>query len=113
MNLAKIDNKKRRIRKKLYLGEFAIKGFEVTCNIGIEDGDEFEAFLNDFIDLAVKHNLVLAGSGEDEFDGFIYSSNRYGSVTEEQRTEIEAWLTKHPKISKVDAGKLVDVVYEF
>ena len=113
MNITKIDNKKKRIRKKLYLGEFAIKGFEVTCNIDIEDGEEFETFLNDFIDLAESHNLVLAGSGDDEFDGFIYSSNRYGSVTEEQRTEIEAWLNKHPKISSVNAGKLIDVVYEF
>ncbi len=31
MKLDKIDNKNRRIRKKLFLGEFAILGFEISC----------------------------------------------------------------------------------
>ena len=35
MKLDKLENKNRRLRKKLYLGEFDILGFEVRCTIAI------------------------------------------------------------------------------
>jgi uncharacterized protein YggL (DUF469 family) len=50
MKLDKIDNKSRRIRKKLFLGEFAILGFEISCETDINDFDRYDAFVDDFID---------------------------------------------------------------
>ncbi|MFL7048825.1 50S ribosome-binding protein YggL, partial [Vibrio cyclitrophicus] len=41
MKLDKIENKNRRLRKKLYLGEFAILGFEVSCTTSIADFDQY------------------------------------------------------------------------
>ncbi len=37
MKLDKIDNKSRRIRKKLFLGEFAILGFSTSLELIITD----------------------------------------------------------------------------
>lgn len=50
MKLDKIENKNRRLRKKLYLGEFAILGFEVSCKTSITDFDQYDVFIDDFID---------------------------------------------------------------
>ena len=46
----KLDNKKRRIQKKLFLGEFAMLGFEVSCDTKIQDFDSYDTFVDEFID---------------------------------------------------------------
>ena len=50
MKLERIDNKSRRIRKKLFLGEFAILGFEISCETDINDFDRYDVFVDDFVD---------------------------------------------------------------
>ncbi len=113
MNTARIDNKNKRMRKKLYLGEFAIKGFEMTCNIDIQDSEEYDTFIDALLAVVESNNLLLGGGGEAVFDAFVCSDQRYGSVSEEDRLKIEAWLTAQPKVSDVAVGPLVDVIYEF
>lgn len=113
MNTTRIDNKKKRIRKKLYLGEFSIKGFELTCKIDIQDSEEYDTFIDALLAVVESNNLLLGGGGTDEFDAFVCSNQRYGSVSEEDRLKIEAWLKSQPKVSEVSVGKLVDVIYEF
>lgn len=113
MNTTRIDNKNKRLRKKLYLGEFAIKGFEMTCNIDIQDSKQYNTFIDALLDVVESNNLLLGGGGEEEFDAFVCSNQRYGSVSEEDRLKIEAWLTAQPKVSNVAVGQLVDVIYEF
>ncbi len=113
MNTSRIDNKNRRLRKKLYLGEFAIKGFEMSCKIDIQDSDEYDVFIDALLDIVETNNLLLGGGGEETFDAFVCSNQRYGSVSEEDRSNIEAWLSAHPKVSNLSVGPLVDVIYEF
>jgi len=111
MKLDKIDNKSRRIRKKLFLGEFAILGFEISCETDIKDFDRYDAFVDDFIDYIDGLGLCFGGGGLELFEGFLCSIDRYGSTTEEQKAQVIAWLEARPEVKNAKAGNLVDANY--
>ncbi|MFA7555428.1 MAG: 50S ribosome-binding protein YggL [Spongiibacteraceae bacterium] len=103
----------KRLRKKLYLGEFAIKGFDFTCKIDITAEAEYEKFINAFADLVDARNLFVSLDNVQEmFEGFVTSGERYGSATEQDQKAIEAILTEHSIISDISIGNLVDAFYE-
>lgn len=105
------QNKKRRILKKLYLGEFAMMGFEVSCKTDITDFDRYDVFVDDFIDYIDSLGLCFGGGGLELFEGFICASERYLSVTEEQKAQVMAWLDARAEISDLIASELVDANY--
>ncbi|EMA2434677.1 YggL family protein [Vibrio parahaemolyticus] len=111
MKLDKIDNKNRRIRKKLFLGEFAILGFEISCETDINDFDRYDAFVDDFIDYIDTLGLCFGGGGLELFEGFLCSKERYGSATEEQKAQVVAWLEARPEVKSAKAGDLLDANY--
>ncbi|MGR5450077.1 YggL family protein [Vibrio sp. PNB22_3_1] len=111
MKLDKIDNKNRRLRKKLFLGEFAILGFDISCETDINDFDRYDAFVDDFIDYIDGLGLCFGGGGLELFEGFLCSIERYSSATEEQKAQVVAWLQARPEINSVKAGELVDANY--
>ncbi|WP_199450346.1 YggL 50S ribosome-binding family protein [Vibrio harveyi] len=111
MKLDKIDNKNRRLRKKLFLGEFAILGFEISCETDINDFDRYDAFVDEFIDYIDGLDLCFGGGGLELFEGFLCSTERYGSATEEQKAQVVAWLEVRPEVSSAKAGELVDANY--
>ena len=113
MKLDKIDNKKRRIRKKLYLGEFAVLGFEISCETDINDFDRYDAFVDDFIDYIDSIGLSFGGGGLELFEGFICSMDRYGSATDEQKALVVAWLEAREDVKSVKTGELLDANYLF
>jgi uncharacterized protein YggL (DUF469 family) len=87
----------RRLRKKLYEGEFSEFGFVIDFTI--EDGveDHFDAFMDGFIDLIESRGLSTGGglNGVANTGGFfVCSSSRYGSATEDDRKAIEAWVSR-------------------
>lgn len=103
----------RRLRKKLYVGEFAVMGFDFSCEINIKSEAEFEAFLEAFSDAAESKNLVISLDSIDEsFEGFVTSADRYGSASEEDRAAIEAVLSAHSIVTDVIVSKLIDVFNE-
>jgi len=107
------EKKNRRLRKKLYLGEFAILGFELSCKVSSEDTEAFERFVGEFIDFADEKGFCFGGGGYDEFEGFLCAAERYGSLTEEDRESVKGWLTSQAQVSDVVIGELVDVVYDY
>ncbi|EHH1104852.1 DUF469 family protein [Vibrio parahaemolyticus] len=111
MKLDKIDNKNRRIRKKLFLGEFAILGFEISCETDINDFDRYDAFVDDFIDYIDTLGLCFGGGGLELFEGFLCSTERYSSATEEQKAQVVAWLEARPEVKSAKAGDLLDANY--
>ena len=111
MKLDKIDNKNRRLRKKLFLGEFAILGFEISCETDINDFDRYDAFVDEFIDYIDGLNLCFGGGGLELFEGFLCSTERYESSTEEQKAQVLSWLQARPEVSIAKAGDLVDANY--
>ncbi len=108
------EKRNRRLRKKLYLGEFAIKGFEFSCELNISTDIEFDAFFDRFVDVLEEKKLCM-GSGGDltSLAGFICSELRYGSATDADLAAIEAWLNSESLVSNVVMGELVDANYDF
>ncbi|PVZ68848.1 YggL family protein [Pelagibaculum spongiae] len=107
-------NRNRRLRKKLYLHEFAIKGFELQFTFEALDEDAFYDLVDRMIDFADTRNLVIAGGATlKSFHGLITSADRYESATEEDLSEFNQWLAKQSSIDDISVGELVDANYDF
>jgi uncharacterized protein YggL (DUF469 family) len=95
--------KSRRLRKKLYLDEFAVFGFEISCSIGVKSSDGFDLFLD---------QLIMSGGGDvKEFNAFICSEHRYVSATKEDSDNIKTWLNNNEAANNIVVGELVDANY--
>lgn len=107
---------KKRIRKKLRLGEFQEIGFELTFAFepGPTVGEENE-FLFDFLDHAIECNhLLFGGGGQDgHWSGVVYRNEPRGiSTTAEQRATVLAWLNDHPRVITAKASGFFDLWYD-
>ncbi|MDN4504006.1 YggL family protein [Alteromonadaceae bacterium BrNp21-10] len=102
----------RRIRKKLYLDEFAILGFEFSCKLAVASEEEYEQFFNNFAELVNSNHLYITLDNDSEiFEGSVTSADRYGNAVEEDRAAIESLLTSNAIVSDVKVGPLVDAFY--
>ena len=103
----------KRLRKKLYLEEFAILGFEFSCKISLDSTEDYDKFFEAFADLVESRDLFVGLDGDDGlFEGFVTSGERYGSATEEDRKAIEEALSAQKIVSDVLVGSLLDAFYE-
>lgn len=102
-------NRSRRLRKKLCVDEFQELGFEInlTYREGL-DGKAVDAFLEAFLNDAIEHNGLGYVGGEDY--GFVCLARR-GSVSEDQRGQVEAWLKGREELSEFSVSPLMDVWY--
>lgn len=102
-------NRSRRLRKKLCVDEFQELGFEITLTYveGIE-AKAVDAFLEAFLTEAMEANGLGYIGGEDY--GFVCLAKR-GSVSEEQRNQVEAWLKGRSELSEYSVSPLMDVWY--
>ncbi|MHA6193891.1 YggL family protein [Pseudomonas wadenswilerensis] len=102
-------NRSRRLRKKLCVGEFQELGFELNLEFKEDLSDEaIDAFLDAFLAEAMDANGLDYVGGEDF--GLVCSAKR-GSVTEEQRASVEAWLKGRNELTKIDISPLLDAWY--
>ena len=104
---------KKRLRKKLYLGEFKELGFEIAVDLAEGMNDEkLDAFIATFGEEALdKNDLDFEGGvNASALFGLIILSKR-GSVSEKQRSDIEAWLKGRTEVKSVTVGELVDAWY--
>lgn len=102
-------NRSRRLRKKLCVDEFQELGFEL--NLGFKEGlddDAIDAFLDAFLIEAMDANGLDYVGGDDY--GLVCLANR-GSVTEEQRATVEAWLNARDELTSVEVSPLLDAWY--
>ena len=111
----KIDQnvkRSRRLRKKLYVNEYSVYGFEVSLSFKEMDERALDPFLDEIVNFVESRNLMIAGGGGlDVFDIFVSSSYRYGSASEEDRHALLNWLEKKSLIKNVEVGDLVDANY--
>jgi len=107
-------SRSKRLRKKLFLDEFATYGFELEC---LFKEDVPEKQLSQFVDkffieaIAAKQLAFGGGLSSKRLSGFICSHHRYGSTTEEDKNNLLTWLTSQPEVSKVEAGNIIDANY--
>ncbi len=66
-----------------------------------------DAHLHEFIDFIEGHRLTCGGGGDDAVSYFIAHVPR-GSVSEAQRTAVEAWLAERKDVASLEVGPLVD-----
>lgn len=100
-------NRSRRLRKKLCVDEFQELGFELNLSFKKDlDDKAIDAFLDDFLREAMEGN-GLGYVGGDEF-GLVCLDNR-GSVSEEQRSAVEAWLKGRSEVTTAELSPLMDV----
>lgn len=100
---------KKRLRKKLRLGEFRQFGFEVAFSLPEDLGDEgVDAFCEAFIGEAIETPGLMCGGGCGRvWDVFVVRSGR-ASTAEEDRRNVRAWLERHPLVSGIRIGPRVD-----
>lgn len=103
-----LSNKRRsrRLRKKLFVGEFIELGFEFEADLAAPltpeaEGELIGRFLAEVIE---PRSLDLGGWITS---GFIAHGAR-GSASDDDRAAIHAWLATQPEISEVRIGPLMD-----
>lgn len=99
-------NRSRRLRKKLCVDEFQELGFEVQITYPEDLADEtLEQFFSDFVVEAIQANeLALIGSAEY---ALVFSAKR-GSVSEQQRDLVAAWLKARKEPASLEISDLMD-----
>ena len=102
----------RRIRKKLYLGEFAIMGFEFSCSIDEMDESKVNAFFSELLSFLESNDMLFSGGGtKDNFGGYITSQQRYGSLTAADSDKLKTWLSGNAGITDIQLEDLSDAIY--
>ena len=106
-------SRNKRIRKKLYLDEWAILGFNFSCKLSVASEADYTLFFDSLAEAVNTNHLYINLDNDGElFEGFVTSADRYGNATEENRATIEAALNSHAIVSEVKVGSLVDAFYE-
>ena len=98
---------KKRLRKKLKLGEFKQVGLNITLNLieGIENTDDF---YNMFLKIIEENNFIFSGLFDDSIiDGCIYES-KYKLDTERNIKNIKNLLLKNPLVSNIEMEETND-----
>lgn len=100
---------KKRLRKKLRLGEFQELGFEVRFRLPDDFNEaDLEAFWDAFIAGAIEEAGLMCGGGcGREWDVFVCRPDRQ-SATEEDRRAIALWLERYSRVADIHIGPLVD-----
>jgi len=112
MQTPSLKNKSKRVQKKLYLGDYAVLGFEVSGQFIQGDDSDLDSFFDDFMKLIESNNLCFGGGySKQGFDGFITSIDRYNSPTDDDLNTIKTWMSSQTNISNVELGGLIDANY--
>lgn len=104
----------KRLRKKLFLDEFATYGFELECEFKQDLPEEqISQFVDSFFIEAISAKGLVFGGGlsSKRLSGFICSSKRYGSTTEADKKNLHTWLSAEPAVAKVEVGEIIDANY--
>ena len=98
---------KKRLRKKLRLGEFYEFGFDFSFHfankMSIPDHDQF---VYDLIDLIEANGLQFGGGFTLERGGGFVTRDTRGSAAQEHRQVVARWLEEHPHVAKHSIGEL-------
>lgn len=96
---------RKRLRKKLHLGEFREDGFIIKFSL--TNANKLDDFCDRFIDEAIDANdLECGGGGNTEWEAFITRCT--GSATEADRLSVLNWLKRQPSVKNIEVGPLVD-----
>jgi uncharacterized protein YggL (DUF469 family) len=100
---------RKRLRKKLRVGEFQELGFTVELTLPPDLDEAAMWLLSDaFLEQAIEANGLLCGGGcGRSWDVFVVHAGRC-SATEAHRAAVAAWLAQQPLLLAARIGPLVD-----
>lgn len=91
---------KKRLRKKLHMGEFAELGFNMKLDVDYVD---LGVWLDKIIDFTESRGLCIGGGHK-----FAFVCRRRGSCTDEDRLAYSEWLSSQPEVREWHISPLVD-----
>ena len=105
---------KKRIRKKLNLGEFKETGFEIAWKNQEFSEADFDKFIQEFLDAIESRGLVFIGgcSVEDSWDGIIARNKRYSCPDAADMEFVSDWFKSRTDIKEFTVGHTIDLWYE-
>ncbi|GGJ92206.1 YggL family protein [Pseudomonas matsuisoli] len=115
LNEERLRKMKRRLRKKLYLGEFQEHAFELKVSFKEAlDEDALDTFLDAFIDYVEARELDYIGGFDPKWlEGTVMANKRYASPSEDDRKALESWLNARSEVTNVEISELFDAWYGF
>jgi uncharacterized protein YggL (DUF469 family) len=105
---------KKRLRKKLRLGEFAETGFEITWTFQPDITEtDCDGFLDGFLDMIAGKGLVFWGgcSMEGASEGIVARAKRYDRVDAADRETVAGWFQSRNEVKEFSAGEPIDLWY--
>ncbi|OEE60584.1 hypothetical protein A1OQ_04700 [Enterovibrio norvegicus FF-162] len=99
----------KRLRKKLYMDEFAVFGFVVSLRLNTDNDQELSVFMESFAGFAESRELLVGGGGIQNIELVISSALRYGSATDLDIAAVKEWFSKRSEAEITDMGSLVDL----
>jgi hypothetical protein len=104
---------KKRVRKKLNLGEFKETGFEITWKPQEISEADFDKFIEDFLDALETRGLVFGGgcSIEDSWEGIIARSKRYSGPDAADMEFVSDWFKTRTEVKEFAVGHEIDLWY--
>lgn len=110
--MSKAQTRNRRQRKKLHLDEFAVKGFDLSCQISLKTEAELDAFFESLAAFIDSQDLLIWADGDaGQLSAYVTSNQRYGSASEDNRAAVQTWLQEQGSVSDAVVGELVDTYY--
>lgn len=98
---------KKRLRKKLKVGEFKQVGLDFTVNL-IKDLESSDRFYSMFLSILEENNFLFAGSFYvNKIEGYIYES-KFKLDTERNIKNIKNLLVKNPLVENIELGQIHD-----
>ncbi|RXJ65419.1 hypothetical protein CS022_24785 [Veronia nyctiphanis] len=104
-----VPGRSRRLRKKLYVDEFAVFGFSINLHLNTDSDDTLDTFINDLMQFADSRHLLIGGGGLNDIELVFGSALRYGSVTEQDRDAVKGWIEARDEVSITSLGDVVDL----
>jgi uncharacterized protein len=107
-------NRTRRLRKKLYVDEFAVFGFEVSFDFAqADDPVAVDQFLDGFVDFVESRHMLIGGGINQGGSFFVVREGRYDSSTQNDIEVLTLWLKNQAHVSNVVHSGLIDAYYPF
>ena len=104
---------KKRLRKKLHLGEFQALCFRATARLAERAEDtRLDGLLVDFVEFIESRDLLCGGGVNPRERSFsMYVEHGPKSCTDEDREAVGAWLRARPDLIGVEVHPLEDGFY--
>ena len=105
--------RKRRLRKKLRVGEFQEFGFEIEIGLNHDVTITFDDALDAWVNFVESRGWAFGGGGEingRKLEGFVAKDGK-GTLTGEDRLSAEKWLSERKWVKQFHVSQLKDALH--